>query len=100
MRNGALMPESNEYEPARLVDGICHAFPPRGLFRVVDPRGSIPSLSLFADEGTLRNDKPCPGPLRVILGHQLVRDLPAVVSPGARQRRHDDAILELQVAER
>jgi hypothetical protein len=57
-------------------------------------------LPLFAYEGALRDDQTGPGPLRVILGHQLVRDLPLVPSSGARQRRHDDAIFELQIAER
>lgn len=94
------MPELNEYEPARLVNGVCHALPPHGLFRGVDTWGSIPPLPLFADEGALPDDQSGPGPLRVVFDHQVRRDLSRTLGSGTRERRHDNAILEWQIAER
>ena len=100
MRNGALMPELNEDQPACAMNGIGNALPSGALFCGVDSWGSVPSLSLLAYEGALRDDQAGPGPLSVILGHQLVRHLSPVLGSGARERSHDDAILELQIAER
>jgi hypothetical protein len=51
-------------------------------------------------QSALRDDQTSPGPLRIILGHQLIRDLRLVLSPGARYRPHNDAIFELQIAKR
>jgi hypothetical protein len=84
MRNGTLMPKLDESEPPCPVDGICNALPPCGLFRVVDSWGSIPSLCLFAYKRSLGYAQTSAGALRVILGHQLVRDRPLVLSSSAR----------------
>ncbi len=100
MRNGALMPELNEYEPACTVNGICYALPPCCLSRVVYSWSSKPPLSLFAYKGTLRYDQASSGPLRVILSYQPVRNLPLVLSPSAPHRHHDNAIFEFRIAER
>src|SRR5689334_6899005 len=61
-------------------------------------RSSVPTLSLLAYKSTLCDDQTGPGPLGVILNHQLIRDLSRVLSPRARQRSHHDAILEFQIA--
>ena len=44
MRDGTLMPELNEYQPACAVNGICNALPPGVLFFVVDAGGSVLNL--------------------------------------------------------
>ena len=79
MRDGALMPELNEYQPACAMNGICNALPPGALFFVVDAWGSVPTLSLFAYKGTLCNDQTSSGSLCVIFNHQFIRDLSLVI---------------------
>jgi hypothetical protein len=83
MRDEALMPELNEYQPACAMNGICNALPPGALFFVVDPWGSVPTLSPFAYKGTLCNDQTSSGPLCVIFSHQFIRDLSLVIGSGA-----------------
>ena len=83
MRDGALMPELNEYQPACTVNSVCNALPACALFRVIDSWGSVPTLSLFAYKGALCNDQTSSGPLCVIFSHQFIRDLSLVIGSGA-----------------
>src|SRR5579859_45048 len=84
MRDGTLMPELNEYQATGTVNSIGNTFPTGALFFVVDSRGSVPTLSLFAYKSALCDDQTGPSPLRVILSHQLIRDLALVLGSCAR----------------
>lgn len=45
----------------------------------------------------IARSEPSSGPLCVILSHQFIRDLRPVGGAGARQRRHDNSVFELQI---
>src|SRR5579872_6531507 len=84
MRDGALVPELNEDQPARAMNGICNPPPSGALFVAVDSWGSVPTLSLLAYESALGDDQPGPGALGVVFSHQLSRHFPLILCSGAR----------------
>jgi hypothetical protein len=87
-----------EDETARVVHRIGDGFPAFDLRVGEQTRHSRPAATAFADEDAFADDETCRGALPVILGHQRRGNVSAVGGASSGQRRHDDPIPEVQIA--
>ena len=92
------MPQLQHHGAARRMHGIGDLAPAGHLFGVVDAWRAGVALALGRDLGALGDDHARAGALAVILHHQGAGHV-AGVGPAARERRHDDAVAQLQGAE-
>ena len=98
MRDATHMPELHDDATSGLVHRARGELPSlHHLWRVDARRGGVAG-ALRRDDGGFGNDEAGAGPLPVILGHQRIRDA-TVRRPGARQRRHEDAVGKFEGAE-
>ncbi|MNO54146.1 hypothetical protein D3C76_446110 [compost metagenome] len=95
----AHVPQLQEDASARAVHGLGDVVPATHLFIVPDTRGIRVADAHRRDRGRFAEDQPGAGALDVVLGHQCIGHA-ALVGAAAGQRRHDDAVGQLQVAER
>jgi len=91
------VPKLGEDKTPLGMNGIRDRSPCRTLITVEDSGRAVPTLSGFADPGTLGDDESCSRTLLVIFPHQVSWDVPEVRSAGPRQGRHHDAVAKLEV---
>src|SRR5579863_4891567 len=94
------MPELDEDQTAGRMDRICDPLPSGPLFFRVNSGRTVPSVPLLADESAFGDDEASTRALRIVFTHQIGRDLPLIIGTRARQRGHNDAVLQLQIAKR
>src|SRR5471032_3016390 len=97
--DAADVPQLGEDQTAGRVDGVGDPLPACDLLVGPQARRVRIADALRRDGGRLAEDQAGAGALRVVLGHQRVRHAGAADGAGARQRRHDDAVFQGQVAD-
>ncbi len=98
MRHGAGVPELGDDAPAGRVHRIRHPAPAADLLSAPQARRVGPAEALGADGDGLRNDQAGRGALGVVLGLERGRDLIVRTGPHPGQRRHDDAVGQVERA--
>ena len=93
------MPELQQDAPALRVHGIDDRLPALHLIARPDARRAGIADAHGLHRGRLGQDHARRRPLRVVLAHQAVRHAPRHGGAVARQRRHDDAVGKLQLAD-
>ncbi len=99
VRDAPHVPKLRENAPARLVRRLCHVAPAFDLRLAVEARRPDVALALLADLRRLGDDQPGARALAVIGRGEFVRRVGSVGGAVARQRRHHDAIGQLEIAE-
>src|SRR6185437_8884710 len=89
------MPELRDDSAAFAMDRVGHEPPTLDLRPVPQAGRARPAMTFAADPGRLRNDQARARALRIIEGHQFVRDC---IAAGARagERVHDNAVWKLK----
>ncbi len=98
MDHPAHVPQLGDDAPTLAVNGLGRELPAGDLIVGPQPRRVGPAEAFAADPGRFGNDQAGAGALRIIERHQLVGH---ALTPGARpgQRRHDEAVRQLDRAE-
>jgi hypothetical protein len=81
------------------VDGVGDEAPAANLFVGVHAGGENIAQALLRNLCRLADDQPGARALAVIFRHQFIGDLAATNGAVAGQRRHDDAVVQRQVAQ-
>jgi hypothetical protein len=95
VRDATHMPQLHHDVSALRMHGIGDAAPASGLGVGVEARHVGIALALRADRCGFGNEQACAGALGVVAGHQCVGHIAGRAVAG--QRRHDDAVFQLQV---
>jgi hypothetical protein len=98
VRDAAAVHELHEHFCAPRVDRVGDAFPGRDLFRRVNAGCAAVALAGEARLGTLGNDQSGTGALGVVVTYEGLWN-PHRICPVPGERRHDDAVLQLEVVE-
>ena len=85
------MPQLHLDAPATGVHGVGDQAPAGGGGVVIQAAFAGEGTAVGRDHGGLGEDQAAARALRVVLGHQGIRDM-AATGAGARQRRHDHAV--------
>lgn len=77
----SLVPKLSKDATSVVVNRFGHLAPCPSLLFVVDAWHSIPPLRFLTDPGSLSDDQPGAGALRVLLDHQVVWYMPVIFRP-------------------
>ena len=100
MAHAADMPELEKDAPARRMDAIGDELPARDLFVGVDARRVRIALAFGRDLRGLADEEAERRALRVVLGLEFARNVARRLCALAGERRHEDAVRAVEVAER
>src|SRR3984885_4908482 len=92
------VPDLKEYAPAGAVHALDDVTPAFGLLVGPDARRMRIAYARGRDGGRLGKDEASGRALDIIVAHQHVRNPPWAGRPVARQRRHEDAVGNLKIA--
>ncbi len=98
MGDGAGMPELRDDAAAGSVHGVGDPAPSQHLLRAPQARRIGPAEAIGADRGGFGDDKSGRSALGVIFGLQRGRHVIGLTGAHAGERRHDDAIRQIEVA--
>src|SRR5712671_4728475 len=90
------MPELGKHIPTLLMNSVRDSLPPCNLLLRIQAGGREPSASCDRNRSCFRNDEPTVGgPLRIVLKHQIARNIPRLNGPRTSERAHHHAVLQL-----
>src|SRR5271156_2507654 len=90
------MPKLGKHIPTLLMNGVRDLLPPRILFIRIHAGGREPSAPRDRDRSRFRNDETTVrSPLRIVLKHQIARNIPRLNGPRTSERAHHYAVLQL-----
>src|ERR1700683_4657326 len=89
------MPELGKHVSTLLMTGVRDPLPPCNLLLRIHAGGREPSTASDRDRSRFRNDEPTVGgPLRIVLKHQIARNIPRLNGPRTSERTHHHAVLQ------